>query len=48
LEVRFRTRRLQRRYEESAEAIRAWGPDVGRRYVQRVTALVAAKRVADL
>ena len=48
MEVRFRTRSLHRRYERSAEAIRAWGPDVGRRYVQRVTALVAAERVSDL
>ena len=48
MDVEFRSRRLQRRYERSAEAIRAWGPDVGRRYVQRVNALFAAERVEDL
>jgi plasmid maintenance system killer protein len=48
VDVRFRTRKLQRSFERSAEATRAWGPDVGRRHVQRVTALVAADRVADL
>ena len=48
MEVEFRSRRLRQRYERSADAIRAWGPDVGRRYVQRVDALVAADRLQDL
>lgn len=48
MEVEFSTRRLRLRYEQSAQAIRAWGPDVGRRYVQRVAALYAADRVQDL
>lgn len=48
LDVRFRTRRLQRRFEQSEDAARAWGPDVGRRYILRVTALLHAERVSDL
>ncbi len=48
MEVEFRSRRLRQRYEESAEAIRAWGPDVGRRYVLRINALRAAERMQDL
>ncbi|GMU41885.1 MAG: hypothetical protein AMXMBFR23_27510 [Chloroflexota bacterium] len=48
MDIEFRSRRLRVRYEESAEAIRAWGPEVGRRYVQRIDALHAADRVQDL
>ncbi len=48
MEVRFRGRALQRRYERSAEAARAWGPEVGRRYVERVRILIGTERVADL
>lgn len=48
MEVSFRSRRLEQRYERGAEAIRAWGPVVGKRYVQRVGALYAANRPQDL
>lgn len=48
MDVEFRSRRLRQRYERSADAIRAWGPDVGRRYIQRVEALFAAERIQDL
>jgi len=48
MEVRFRRRRLARCFEQSAEAVRVWGPEVGRRYVMRVTALVEAEQVSDL
>ncbi len=48
LDVRFRTRRLQRCFEQSEDAARSWGPEVGRRYIQRVAALLAAERVSDL
>ena len=48
MEVSFRSRRLEQRYKRGADAIRAWGPDVGRRYVKRVGALYAADRQQDL
>jgi len=48
VEVEFRSRRLRQRYERSADAVRAWGPDVGRRYVQRLDALFSAERLQDL
>ena len=48
MEVRFRHRKLQRCYERDIDAFRTWGPDVGRRYVARVTGLIATERVADL
>ena len=43
MEVSFRTRRLRRNYEESARAIREWGPSVGRKYVTRINELYAVK-----
>ncbi len=48
MEVRFRTRQLQRRYEQSAEAIRRWGPEVGRRYVHRINNLIDAATIRDV
>jgi proteic killer suppression protein len=38
----FRTRRLERCFHSQAEAIKAWGPRVGRRYVLRMEFLAAA------
>jgi hypothetical protein len=37
MEVRFRTRPLQRCYDEVGDAIREWGPVVGRQYVDRLS-----------
>jgi toxin HigB-1 len=48
LEVRFRSRRLQRCAERSAEATRAWGATVGQRYILRIRQLLAAPDVATL
>jgi toxin HigB-1 len=48
MEVEFRSRRLQRRYEQGVEAIRAYGPEVGRRYVQRIDALLDTESTRDL
>ena len=48
MELIFRTRRLQRCFEEEKEAIRSWGTDVGRRYVERVNFILAANVWDDL
>lgn len=48
MDVVFRSHRLERRYQRGDEAIRAWGDEVGRRYVQRVGAIIAANALADL
>ena len=48
MKVQFGSRHLQRCYEESKEAIRTWGADVGRKYVQRVGILLATRTFADL
>ena len=45
MEVRFRTRKLQKRYETSREAERAYGRDVARRYIERINIL---KQVHDI
>ena len=48
MQVAFRTARLQKCYTDSAAAAREWGDKVGRRYVERVNVLKAAKSASDL
>lgn len=48
MDIRFRTRRLERCFFDSSRATREWGTVVGRRYVQRVEALKAADRFETL
>ena len=48
MDLIFRTRRLQRCFQEEKEAIRSWGPDVGRRYFERVNFILAADHWDDL
>ncbi len=42
MEVEFASKSLRRCYERYAEAVREWGPAVGRKYVLRVNVLYAA------
>lgn len=48
MKVSFRTGKLKRAYEESARAIRHFGPEVGRRYVQRIDIIKASRHLEDL
>ena len=48
MEVIFRTRQLQRNYEESYRAVMEWGYDVGRRYIARIQELRAAESFYQL
>lgn len=48
MRVIFAGRLLQRCYERETFAIRAWGPIVGRRYIQRVSLLRDAASLEDL
>ena len=41
MEVAFRTRQLRQCYEESARAIRRWGPGAGRKFITRIKQLHA-------
>jgi len=48
VEISFRTSRLQRQYEHSREAVKAYGPQVGRRYVQRIGIIKQARDIEEL
>lgn len=48
MQVRFRTRQLERCAAELNSAARAWGPRVGRRYVERVQLLQEAPSLDEL
>jgi proteic killer suppression protein len=48
LEVQFKTKKLQKQYENSKDAIKVYGMDVAKRYIQRVNILKSAKSFDDL
>ncbi len=48
MEVQFRTRQLERCFEREAVAVRAWGPIVGQRYVERVTVIIDSPDIQTL
>ncbi len=48
MEVRFRTRKLEREYMESKRAIRAYGEAVARGYVERVNVIKHAVDIEQL
>lgn len=48
MEVVFRTKRLQRSYENSASAVQRWGPEVGRKYITRIEGIYAARDLSVL
>ena len=48
MEIAFRTRKLKRQYERSADAIRAYGDEVGRRYIGRINIMKLARDIEEL
>jgi len=48
MKTEFRTRTLRNQYEESKKAVKAYGPQVARKYVERVNILKAARDQADV
>jgi hypothetical protein len=44
----FANRQLERCYETEAQAVRTWGPQVGRRYVTRVSLLLAVQSFDEM
>ena len=48
MEVAFRTRKLQRQYERSADAIRAYGEQIGRRYIARINLVKLVHDIEEL
>ncbi len=48
MEIVFRTRKLEKEYTVSAKAIKAYGSDVARKYIQRVNIIKTAKDMDEL
>ncbi|WP_421715550.1 type II toxin-antitoxin system RelE/ParE family toxin [Arcobacter arenosus] len=48
MEVRFKTNKLQKQYENSKDAIKAYGVDVAKKYIQRIGILKSVKSFDDL
>ena len=48
MDIRFKTNKLQKQYENSKDAIKAYGLDVAKKYIQRVGILKSAKSFDDL
>lgn len=48
MQIVFRTKRLCQAYEEVDRAIRLWGLDVARKYIQRVEAIYAAQNFDEI
>jgi len=48
LEIRFKTKKLEKQYIYSKEAIKAYGERVARRYISRINILQSAKSFDDL
>lgn len=46
--VKFSKRYLEKCYRKESEAIRRWGVDVGRKYINRVSTLYAVESIDDL
>ncbi len=48
MEIRFRTKKLQRQYERSSDAVKAYGQQVARKYIQRVGIIKQARDIEEL
>lgn len=48
MEIQFRTRKLQKQYEDWREAKKAFGDEVARRYVQRINIIKQALDMEEL
>lgn len=46
--VQFRTGKLEKCYLESKQAVREFGPSVGRKYIQRINIIKATNNLDDL
>ena len=48
MELRFRTRKLQKQYEDDREARKAYGEKVARRYIERINIIKATHDIEEL
>lgn len=48
MEIRFKTKKLEKQYLSSNEAIKAYGVQVAKKYIMRINILKSAKSFEDL
>lgn len=48
MEIAFRTRKLEREYQEYARAVKSYGSEVARRYIQRINIIKQARDIKEL
>jgi len=48
VDVAFRTRKLQRRYQRSADATRAYGDEVGGKYIARINLMKQPRDIEEV
>ncbi len=48
MEIRFKTKSLQKQYEFSNEAFKAYGEQVGRKYIQRINIIKKSRNIEEL
>jgi proteic killer suppression protein len=46
--IRFRTNKLEKQFKSGKVAIRAYGPTIAKRYVQRIVMMQAAENLEEL
>lgn len=48
MQIEFRTKKLQKQYEFSQQAFRAYGQDVGKKYIQRINIIKQTRSFDEL
>lgn len=48
MEVTFRTRRLEREYREYTKAVKAYGEEIARKYIERINIIKTVKDIEEL
>lgn len=48
MDVEFRNRRMKSRYDDHREAARAWGQQIGERYIRVVSLLMSVREFREL
>ncbi len=48
MQIRFRTKSLQRQYENSSEAVKTYGKGVAKKYIQRINIIKTVRNLNEL
>lgn len=48
MEILFKTKKLQKQYEYSKEAFKAYGEQIGRKYIERINIIKESKDIEEL